>query len=453
LNGLYYSSIFRQPHYPYHIVIITMAGYRTMTGKEGFMARRFLFLLTIVIVAICTTIAFSFNTAYAEDANAWADNTINLRGGPGTNFEVLSVLPTNTAVVIEARTADTSWILVHVAGGGARGWGLTSLFRRAPNIKLASFPVSNETVAAGSQPPAGQQQNNVQAPQPGATPDLAKVPVYTIPSQPVTGVPTGAINAPVLPVITSAIRNQMRVVYRRGQLLGNNPHVFSKVGDCHTDHPYFFEMIGNGKYNLGQYGALQDVINYFMVSPREGAGNSFNNRSMAAHSAFTSGAVLDWQESLKVSDQCNPQESPLRCEIRRSKPAVMLIMFGVVDVITMSPADFNKFMRIIVQDAINFGVIPVLSTSAENPSSPNSRLFNQIVVKIAREKYLPLVNLQAALDPLPSHGLDGDGIHLTRPSSLDNAAVFNDENLKAGYTMRNLVMLQTLDIIMRKILN
>src|SRR6185369_11171001 len=106
------------------------------------------------------------------------------------------------------------------------------------------------------------------------------------------------------------------------------------------------------------------------------AGNSFNTRSMAAHSALTAGAVLDWQVTNMVTDQCNPKESPLLCEFRMNKPAFAIIMFGVVDVITLQPWQFNAFMRKIVQESINHGVVPILSTSAENPSSPKSREFN-----------------------------------------------------------------------------
>jgi hypothetical protein len=421
------------------------------------MYRRLPLLLGILLSVVFISTALNVSTVYAEDANAWTNNTVNLRSGAGSNFPKIGELPPSTAVVMEARSGDMGWSLIHVAGGGLRGWVSVTLLQRAETIKFSSLPVSTEEVAAGSTGGSGggAPSNNPPA---NATPNLSEVPVYTIPAQPLpSDIPTGAINAPVVPVITNAIRANMRVVFRRGKLLGNNPRVFSKVGDCHTDHPFFLEIIGNGKYDLGQYATLQEVINYFGVPPREGAGNSFNTRSMAAHSAFTSGAVLDWQEALKVSDKCNVQESPLRCEFRMDKPAVAIIMFGVVDVITMTPQQFNLYfnlyMRMIVQDSIDHGVIPILSTSAENPSSPNSRTFNQIVVRIARERALPMMNLQAALAGLPNQGLDGDGIHLTRPGNLDDAAVFNDVNLQYGYVMRNLVVLQTLDRVWRQILN
>src|SRR6185369_14504234 len=91
-----------------------LAGYRSLIVKEGFMARRTFLLFTIIMVAVFSAVALSFNIVHAEDGNGWADNVVNLRAGPGTTFQVLSVLKTNAAVVIEARNADTSWVLVHL---------------------------------------------------------------------------------------------------------------------------------------------------------------------------------------------------------------------------------------------------------------------------------------------------------------------------------------------------
>jgi hypothetical protein len=59
--------------------------------------------------------------------------------------------------------------------------------------------------------------------------------------------------------------------------------------------------------------------------------------------------------------------------------------------------------------------------------------------------------LQAALESLPNNGIDNDGIHLTIPPE-GQSGVFNDNNLKYGYTVRNLVTLQALDVVWHQLM-
>lgn len=75
----------------------------------------------------------------------------------------------------------------------------------------------------------------------------------------------------------------------------------------------------------------------------------------------------------------------------------------------------------------------------------------KIVLTIAYEKNIPVMNLQAALDGLPNNGIDNDLIHLTVPPD-GNSGVFNETNLKYGYTVRNLVTLQALDVVWRQLM-
>jgi len=75
-------------------------------------------------------------------------------------------------------------------------------------------------------------------------------------------------------------------------------------------------------------------------------------------------------------------------------------------------------------------------------------LYNQIVVRVAMDNDIPLINLWRALESLPNHGLESDGFHLDLPPG-DTSGVFTADNLQNGYPMRNLVTLQTLDVVMR----
>ncbi len=400
-----------------------------------------------LIVLLLMGAALSFTAVKADDAQAWTNAHVNLRSIPSGKGAVILVLDPGTALVIEARDRTASWLLVHAQSTPtARGWASTGFLKIAPGIKLFDFTPSTEEVGV----------NGTNAtPVPVGTADLGKVPVYQLPIGPLpNGIPTGDLTQPIVPVITSRIRYAMRAVYLKGVKLGNNPRAFAMVGDCHTSHPSFFSQIGLHQYNLGAYGGLQGIIDYYSVPPRDGLTTSFNVQSQAAHSAFTAGAVLDWQWSnpqfCTVTD--SEKESPLRCEYRLDKPAVSIILFGVNDVLTETPQQFNTFMRYIVKDTLDRGIIPLLSTAGENSSQPEkARQFNQIVVKIAQEKSLPLINLATALANLPNKGMDGDGIHLSR-GALEQTAFFDDANLKFGYTMRNLVTLEALEVIRKQII-
>lgn len=386
------------------------------------MLRRFALLMIALVMMVVAFPASSL--VHGQDgAAAWTQNATNIRTGPGRNFPVITTLPADTPLAIEARNADSSWILLRTLDGQTRGWGSAPLFRLADGVSIEQLPVSEETLPAPAAPASGA----------GAG---------------VSG--TAPLNVPQVPRITGAIRSAMRAVYLRGQQLGNNPRVFSKVGDCQTDHWAFMNVFGWGNYSLGQYGNLQGVIDYFRVSPREGVGNSFDARSMASHNGFNSAAVLDPQWA--NPSFCEPGERPLLCEYRLNRPAVAIIMFGTADVLVMSPEAFYTFMDRIVEYTLEQGIIPVLSTFPENPAAAErSRQMNQLVLRLGQRRSVPVMNLADAVRPLPNWGLAEDGIHLTLPPG-DASGFFTAENLQYGYTVRNLLVLQTLDVIWRQII-
>jgi hypothetical protein len=212
----------------------------------------------------------------------------------------------------------------------------------------------------------------------------------------------------------------------------------AKVGDCSSEHWYFLSPFGWNRYNLGSYGSLQGVVDHF--------GESLAFNSEATHNGFNVNTVLapEWANPAV----CQPGESPLQCEFRVHKPGIAIIMFGTSDLLVMTPYEFDFYMRDIVDQSIEAGVIPVLSTFPGNLNFWNKTiLFNQMVVRIALDYDIPLINLWLALESLPNHGLEPDGFHLGEP--LNDPGNLSGENLTTGYPMRNLVTLQSLDAIWR----
>lgn len=233
-------------------------------------------------------------------------------------------------------------------------------------------------------------------------------------------------------------------LYRDSLAQGHNPHTFAKVGDCMTQNTYFLIPVGEGNYDLGTYTELQRVVDYFA----DGDLDSFARISQAAAGGFNAASVLD---SLWANPEfCEANETPLACEFRTMQPSIALIMFGTNDVQYLNEAQFDFFLRAIVVATIRDHTLPILSTFPQRPEFPEkATLYNQIVVQVALDYDVPLINLWRALDSLPNQGVDpADTTHLSTPA--DGAVcAFTDDHLDAGANVRNLVTLQTLDAVLR----
>ncbi len=232
---------------------------------------------------------------------------------------------------------------------------------------------------------------------------------------------------------------------------GANPHVVSKIGDCMTASENFLVPFGSGDYDLGDYQDLQPVIDNFtaVADPerrQDFADNAFSSPGLATAQGFTTVSVLDplWADP----QWCAANESPLTCEYRVSQPAFALIMFGTNDTFFFDADSFDGYLRQIIDQTIASDIVPVLYTFPERPEFPEKTLlFNQIIAQIAQDDDLPLINLYVALEDLPDKGVNlDDPIHLSSPID-DNAGNFTPANLERGYTFRNLITLQALQML------
>lgn len=359
--------------------------------------------------------------APTDGIGAYTNYRMNVRSGPGTNHSAIGQLPPNAGLVLEARNADTSWVLFHTPDNSMRGWVATLYLKFS--IAASSLPVSDETVAV---PASNTASNTASPPSTGAGVgnfDISRVRGIDLTAYPVVGRATG--NA--------------RAIFANGRALGNNPSVVTTVGDCSSEHWHFLSPFAWGEYNLGTYGNLQPVIDHF--------GESLGYDSEADHNGFNANAVLapEWANPA----HCQAGESPLECEFRMHNPSAAVIMFGTSDLLVMAPSEFDHYLRLIVDESIDAGVIPILSTFPGNLNFwDKTILYNQIVVRIALDYDLPLINLWLALEQKPNHGLESDGFHLSE-TEYGAACYLTTPYLESGYPTRNLVTMQTLDNVWR----
>jgi hypothetical protein len=282
--------------------------------------------------------------------------------------------------------------------------------------------------------------------------DSAKLPVIpeNQPAAPLpdSAPPDNAKDYPVLPVVTPYAAQ----IFQRGLSLGNRPEVFARAGDCMSSDGFLFlGKFGSDNYDLGSYSALQAVIDYYRkVSPRPGTVNSFLAPSYAAQNGFNASAVEDplWLDTAV----CPEGSSPLACEYQLTKPAVSIIMFGTNDILSLTAAQYDFYLRLVVFDTIDRGIIPLLSTFPGNLNvSKRANQFNQIVYRVARDYDVPVMNLWLALQPLPGKGLDAGTGYLSQVATT-RVSYFTKANLQYGYTVRNLITLQALDIVWRQVI-
>ncbi|HRE49260.1 MAG TPA: SGNH/GDSL hydrolase family protein [Aggregatilineales bacterium] len=257
-----------------------------------------------------------------------------------------------------------------------------------------------------------------------------------------------AIDLRSLPILPNFLdyKQWLSIIARKGVENGLNANAFTKLGDCMTASESFLRPIASGTYDLATYTSLESVIAYYKGVPiREGNPlDSFANPSFGAESGFNAASVLDstWSDPTA----CGAEESPLACELRQTKPAIAVILFGTNDLKSLTPAQFDYYFRRVVVETVNSGVVPILSTFPNQPGLlEQSEFFNQIVAKVAAEYQLPLINLWLAFDTLPNQGIDpANPTHMTAPES-GKVMSFAEADLNAGHNVHNLLTLQALE--------
>lgn len=186
-------------------------------------------------------------------------------------------------------------------------------------------------------------------------------------------------------------------VYALGQELGRDAQVFSVIGDCQSSPTYFFSKYDENRYTLpAVQEALQETFDWYA--------GSFVHRSITVKNGMTTPCALNpyWSDP----DLCETTETPLDCEVRLSTPSLALISLGTNWNPSTSQEDYIAYLNQIVDILLEQGVLPVLSTKADNSEGDYSR--NLAMAQVAYDRHLPLWNFWATVQDLPNGGLDKD---------------------------------------------
>lgn len=221
---------------------------------------------------------------------------------------------------------------------------------------------------------------------------------------------------PIIPDVTDTARE----IYRKGIAMGNDPHAFSKVGDCQNVKQSFLGFFDHpGQYeDLTGIEDLHDTIENFQ--------GYFDRNGQSTQYGFNAAAVLS--PLMADPEVCLPDETPLECELRITRPTFVLISLEFWFEGRTSEV-YETYMRKIIEYTISQGAVPILATKADNIEKDHS--LNLTTARLAYEYDIPLWNWWAAAQPLGDHGIDPyrDGFHIS----------------VQAWNMRSKTFLQTLD--------
>ena len=251
--------------------------------------------------------------------------------------------------------------------------------------------------------------------------------ILSTPTARVTLAPDAWKGMPIIPEVSETARE----IYQHGFMSGNDPHAFSKVGDCQNVPSMFMWVFDDpSQFSLGdEYSYLQDTIDWFA--------GSFSRESQAVRRGYNAASILSpfWANP----DECNAGETPLECEYRINKPIIAIISLETWW--EKEPESYEEYLREIIEVTIDHGVVPILTTKADNLERDHS--INIVIFMLAQEYDIPLWNFWKAVQPLPAHGLMDDGFHLTFAGNYYD----DPERMKSAWPWRNLTALQALDAV------
>lgn len=349
----------------------------------------------------------------AQDTESTIETTayrqVLVYAGPGITFPEVTVLnPGIPATIIERNTIG-NWLHVQRYDNGnvvMDGWVIAGYLNLPSELQYGEIPIND--ILSDADPTTVTSESMAE--------------LYTM---------------PIIPTISDVMLD----VFEHGQTLGNQANVMTKVGDSLSAAEQYISIFSAEEYILGPYAYLESTLLFYADSTAQ--------NSVASQIGMTSYAVFDpfWADS----EVCQSGESPLTCEYRLHQPSVAFVIFCGNDVRHMTDEDYDGQMRMIVEQSLDSGVIPVLFTCSTHPDEAffwQSINFNLRIKTIAEDYEIPAINLWSAARHLPDFGLDEDLIHL-RHSGFNFLKYDSGQEAYSGISLQNLLVLRALHEIRR----
>jgi len=270
----------------------------------------------------------------------------------------------------------------------------------------AASPAVSQPLVAGTASPTP---FDFASAEPAATetpePTLEPTPDYT-PTPDIRPLPVAWRTWPVVPTLSPWLVE----VYESGLAGGNDPHRFTKAGDCQNIPEAFlgfYDIQGRYYFASGEE-YLQETVDFYA--------GSWGHDGLAVDGGYNFPAIFT---PLRADPQlCGPNENPLACEIRTYQPAFIIISMEFVYEGRTSQ-NYEEYLRQAVDYALEQNVIPILMTKADNVEGNHA--INAATAQVAYDYDIPLINWWRAAQPLEGHGIDWardaggqpEGFHIT----------------------------------------
>jgi hypothetical protein len=222
-----------------------------------------------------------------------------------------------------------------------------------------------------------------------------------------------------------------RRIYARGIGRNLNSDFLLNVGDCNTENVNYLEPL--------TYLDSTSESTMVNMSTVESYAASFRFKGQSVNSGLNALAVMDafWASS----NSCYSGESPLACDVRTKQPFAAVVMFGANDLNVLTLEGYEIAMRDIIQFLLEREVIPILSTFTVRPDVGDMRYqtairFNGVLVRLAGEYDIPLINFWLEAQRLPDRGILSDNAHLKQN----------------GFELRNRLTVEMLEAIQNHII-
>lgn len=230
----------------------------------------------------------------------------------------------------------------------------------------------------------------------------------------------------------------IRQIFARGQASGLNDKFLLSVGDCNSESHWYLQSLLDNTPAQGKEADpsfYQDVEIQAVIQEYHDA-LAFKGQSV--NTGLNAMSVMDpfWANP----NLCPSGTSPLACDYQAKRPFASLIMFGANDIKVLNTAGYESALRDIIEFSLEHNIVPILSTFTVRPLNDGSFeqgvRFNGVVVKLAQEYNVPLVNFWLAARDADGYGVLNDNAHLT----VDGFNIRNRLTLDMLKTLRDDVL-------------
>jgi hypothetical protein len=219
--------------------------------------------------------------------------------------------------------------------------------------------------------------------------------------------------------------------------------VFMKVGASSTVSQSTLYCFADDIVDLDIHeDTLGPTLDFFLLGDA-GSSTPFDRDTLAAQVGQSAGWAITGMPS--------PIDQE-RAAINLEGPSLALIHYGTNDMqqgVTYASAlpGYHANMSDLLDLLIDAGIVPIVFGISRRMDSESADLwvqsYNAVARALAQARSIPFIDLRLALEPLPGHGISGDGLHLE--SFPDGPCIFSPEGLTHGYNVRNLIALEMLD--------